>query len=239
MTHRTALMIAAALIFGVPAAHASGLDLTFHLEIGAGLSHYAIEPDGIWYQVGMPHSIQRNGRVWQIGMGGDIAQMDVHASRIGLAYHVDYVNLGHARATCDCTTIDADYDAHAHRLIVPQSVAPVARYAGNGMAQGIKIAIEPYITFRGYRFGYEYGEFVFRSPWRDTVYDWPASPQGPFITGTNYSPTRLQPGRVFGFSVSRGHFTLSYEHYRMPISASASIPPFYTGAQVVMLTYQF
>jgi len=236
MVNHIAQKIVAALIVGaVSVAHAS--DVTIRPEVGAGIAHYGVEPDGIWYQLGATHDLQRNGRAWQIGVGGQVAHFRLSENgSVGLDYHVDYVNLGHASASCMCAP-DDDYSPIVHRITNPSSY--LVRYSGNGYAQGIKLALAPYFAFRDVRIGYEYGAYVFRPGWRDTAYNWASTAAGPFVTVAQYTPSDLVVGRVFGIFLQRRKLTVSYENFRLPVRAGErNVPPFYTGAQVVMLTYQ-
>ena len=197
------------------------------VEAGVGSSNYVPTPDGAWYQLGAPdNKLQMHGRAFQIGLVDDVKVADV----LGVALHADYVNLGHARSYCRCATDDAAYN-HDTRTIAPG--APLAVFSGTGMAQGLKLAAVPYVDVQGWKLGYERGVLIYSPRFVDNVY----GANGAFTQLT--TPTTTKSAGVFGFFVTHGRYTLSYENYRMPINwARESVPPVWTGAHVLLLSYQ-
>lgn len=201
-------------------------------EVGAGLSNYSIVPDGAWYQLGAPgDKLQTHGRAVSVGVVGDRQFLDY----FGVAFHADYVNLGHARSYCNCTSVDADYD-HATRKIAAGS--PMAVFSGDGLVQGIKLSIAPYVTVKGWKLGYERGLYFYRPQFVDSVYGWSATGAPPYQNLILSTPTGIRRARMFGFFVARGRFTVSYESYRMPVNwATEANPPLWTGAHLLLLSY--
>lgn len=103
------IFIGLVLLFSLPALKAQAINL----EAGAGQSRYDIVSNGTWYQTGVAgNHLQTNTRAFKVGLVGDYPL----SAWSGVAAHADYVNMGHARAACDCTTVDADYDAATHSI---------------------------------------------------------------------------------------------------------------------------
>lgn len=205
-----------------------------HAEAGAGLTTYVIGPNGVWYQVGAPDNVVRpHGRAFEVGITDSYAVTDNY----GLAWHIDYVNLGHVRSYCQCTTIDADYNG-ATGKIAPG--APLATYSGNGLVQGFKASISPYVRIGSWRVGINDGIFVYRPQFTDSVYGWHSAQSSQLVNGYVTTPTRRQFAPVVGMFISRGKFTLSYDYYRMNVPANESnAPPLWSGAHVLMVSYAF
>src|ERR1700754_1730055 len=119
------------------------------LEAGVGTTRYTIQSDGTWYQRAMPYKITSSGMGYLIGLTGKVVRRDV----FGIDWHADYVNLGSITSFCRCTTIDADYDMKAHRLLTRHT--PIADYSGHGTAHGFKLSLAPYVTVGGWDVGVE------------------------------------------------------------------------------------
>lgn len=213
------------------AAHGSDV----HVELGAGQTKYGLQSDGIWYQIGMPHRINSNGRAYKIGLTGDAYANDDW----GVAWHADYMNLGHLRSECNCTTVDQLYNTKTHSIIPGKSYIPIAKYSGHGGVQGVLLSLAPYLQVGDWRIGAEAGLFPYRPTWKMTVYDWPASHNGPFITGQHNALHTWQLGKVVGAFVQNGRFTASYEFYRLPTRFDDTHNPgLWTGAHVLMVSYE-
>lgn len=224
---------AIALLALAVSAGAYGSDV--HLELGAVMTRYGIQSDGIWYQLGMPHRLELNGRAFELGATGDAYASD----NWGVAWHADYVNLGQLRSQCSCTTIDADYSTQTRSLVGRHGYVPVANYAGHGSVQGLKFSLAPYMQLGSWRVGAEAGLFPYRPDWQMTVSGWHVSPDGPFKTGSHNTPHTLQLGKMFGAFVQRDRLTVSYEFYRLPTRFDATHnPALFTGAHMLMVSYE-
>lgn len=211
-----------ALLLVPVAAHA------WQFEAGVGRTSYSVQPDGTWYQAGLPHNLNTHSVAFTAGVTGELWR----GSRFGLAWHAGYVFLGNASATCDCTEWDRDYSIAQRRQITPG--APHAQFNGHGNMQGVAVTLEPYAHYGAWRLGVEGGVFAFRPQWDEVVH---ADMEGTVILHT---PNRLKFGPVVGVSVSRGAFTIGYRHYWLPTNYSNASPPsLMTGADVLMLTYKF
>lgn len=206
----------------------------FHVELGAGSTQYTARADGIWYQLGMSHHLELNGRAYKFGVTGDAYASDDW----GVTWHADYVNLGHIRSDCACTTIDAYYDMKAH-VLAHNGYVPVAEYSGHGGAQGILLSLAPYVQRGNWRIGVEAGLFPYRPDWHETVYGWHIEP-GPTVTSRGATPYTWQWGKMFGAFVKHDRFTVSYELYRLPTRFDDKhLPAQWTGAHMLMVSYEF
>lgn len=196
-------------------------------EVGVGVTNFTTMANGIWYQKGVPdNETHTHGRALMVGMTGHIVR--------GLDWHADYVNLGHARAACYCTTIDADYNLKTHAL---RPGTPMARYSGRQTTQGVKLSITQGITVGRWTFGAEAGAFVYRPDFTENVYAWHVADETP-VDLTLHARRSVQVGRVFGGFVSRGRWTVSVERYHLGSLNGDAVPPFANGAALAMVTYQ-
>lgn len=223
--------IAAVLIFLAPLVRAA--DLAPHVEIGAGATHYAIGPNGIWYQVGaVGNRVQTRSTAWLVGVTGDLFASDLS----GISYHADYVDLGHIRSTCLCTSVDDDYSAATHQVM---RGAPLARFVGTGAVRGIKLSLAPYLTVGTMRVGAEAGVLVYADYWRETVYGWGNGmglvPRDVWMQAHKH----LHAAAVIGLYLTRGHFTVAYEQTQFPNHLTQRIPPLYASSGTLMVTYSF
>ena len=199
-----------------------------HVELGAGQTYYHPQPDGIWYQLGAPHRLDTHGDTYLLGLTGDVWAKE----HVGVAWHADYVDLGHRSAWCECTTDDNyDYSTHAAR----QAGIAGGTFDGSGRVHGLQAAIEPYVTWGNVRIGYQYGLVRFQPTWRETVYAWPA-PDGP-LTVYATTPRAYRWGHLYGVSVSSGRASLVYTHYTLPTPWPT--PALYTGADTLMFVWRF
>jgi hypothetical protein len=229
--------VSAALMIAAAPARADSITDYVHLELGAGVSHYNLLGDGTWVQEGMPqNSTKLSAPVLSLGFTGPI----VERASWGIDWHVDYVNLGHVSSDCECTPMDENYDPKKHRLVDHPTDVPNAEFVGNGNAQGIAITLEPYVRYRGFRFGIEGGLFPYRPSWEEQIYHWQVNPNVAPQTLNVSTPHGMQLGKVLGASVSRGNFTLAYQHYFLPTRYdSAHSPAIWSGADVLMIKYRF
>jgi hypothetical protein len=223
----TVVALILSLVGCLPPAHAEVTP-----EVGAGITRYNIADNGTWYQSGVTdNSVSRNGRAFQVGLTDHY----LLTQNYGVAWHVDYVNLGHIRSYCDCTTIDADYNRLTH---VMQPGAPTAIYSGNGLVQGFQALISPYYMAYGWKFGGNFGLYQYRPGYTESVYGWTIGGPGPRVNATLTTTTSPHLAPVAGFFVSKGRVTLSYLFYWMPTRPNEyNVPPLYNGAQVLMVSY--
>lgn len=219
------------------AAHADSIADYVHVEMGAGAARYSAQPDNTWYQQGMQHDLGLSAPVLMLGLTGPIYTRESW----GVDWHIDYVSLGHVSSQCECTPVDADYSTATHSLIKPMPVnVPNANFVGNGNAQGVALTVEPYFRYRKWRFGVEAGLFPYRPDWAVTVYNWSDEPGQTPQTLHVETPHARQIGKVVGASISRGPFSLAYEHYFLPTRYdSTHSPAIWSGADVLLARYRF
>jgi len=208
------------LLLALPvAAHASW----FEYEAGAGLTSYETE-DGRWYQQRMQHDLTTIAPEYSVGVTGTI----VSRGAWGVDWHADYVNLGRAAASCQCTTSDADYAAHRRG-------APTAYFSGSGRAQGVVLTLEPYRWYRGWRFGVEAGAYVYRATWQDSVTAWTDG-----LPDMHMGVAKWNAAPVVGVSVGDGKWSVNYRHYFTGLnSRQMNVPPLWNDADVIEIKRRF
>jgi hypothetical protein len=202
-------------------------------ELGVGADRYNVVSNGTWYQLGIPGDyLKRNSFAYEVGAVDNFALSDSY----GLGVHADYVNLGHTQASCDCTTIDADYSHLMHAFIGAN--VPKAYYSGSGLFQGIKLSASSYYVVNGFKVGIDAGVLYYRPTWIENVQHWSLDNEPPYASGHLSTPVSPHFAPVAGLFVTRGKFTVSYEFYWVPVQPNEyNVPPIYTGAQVLMLSY--
>jgi hypothetical protein len=217
-------------------AHADYINDYVQAEVGIGAAHYTTQ-DGRWYQQGMPNGdnhVTSKPPAFSLGFTGPI----FNRGKWGADWHAEYVNLGRAAASCQCTTMDDNYNANTHRYNKVVD-APQAYFTGSGRSQGVALTLEPYYWINGVRLGVEAGAYIHRDSWTEDVVGWqiPGSgaPRNLHIDGKYWS---VAP--VVGASVGNGRFTLSYRHYFMRVSSeSRDFPPLWNDANALELKVKF
>lgn len=193
----------------------------FRIEAGLAVTHYQTE-NGRWYQNGMPdNKVTSTVPSFTLGLTGPV----VSRGAWGVDWHADYVNLGRAAASCQCTVSDADYQQHV-------AGAPTEYYTGSGRAQGVALTLEPYRYYAGLRWGLEAGAYVYHAAWNESVTGWPAG--GPMI---HLSESHWSVAPVAGVSVGNRDWTLNYRHYLLRYKSN--LPPLWNGADVLSITRRF
>lgn len=202
------------------------------LEVGAGTTFYNTH-DGTWYQLGVTHKLTDAPRAWSIGLTGDLYT----SAYWGVAWHLDYVNLGRASASCDCTPVDANYNAVTHQLISDN--VPRAHYSGSGYAHGAVLSIEPYVTRNRWRFGLEAGVMAYLPIWNESVTGWQPDTSVPAQNLQLSTPRAIKPALVLGASFGRDNWTLSYRHYFLRRANDLNVPPVWNDANVIEYKVRF
>jgi len=210
------------LLLALPvAAHASW----FEYEAGAGLTSYETE-DGRWYQQLQPHSLSTVSQEYSVGITGAV----VSRGAWGIDWHADYVNLGRASSSCQCDTSDSDYAAHNTRH--------TALFTGSGRAQGVSLTVEPYRWYRGWRYGFEAGAYVYRSTWSEQVQGWTVSDAPPRNLSLSAKGWHVAP--VIGMSISKDSWSVNYRHYFMRFNSTRqNVPPLWNDADVIEIKRRF
>lgn len=202
----------------------------FQFEAGLGVNQYSHMSDGNWYQQGAMYSLDTRSIAYSAGLRFNLYD----AGSWGVRAHVDYVNLGHIGASCQCTS-DENYNVSAHSIMNP--AGPYADYAGSGTEQGVALTIEPYVRRHGWTLGVEGGAFPYRPDWNETVSGGVGLSPYVWHIGT---PHALKLGAVIGFNIERANLGISYRHYWLPSRFTDSeLPSFANGADVLMLTYHY
>jgi hypothetical protein len=215
-------------------AHADYINQYVQAEIGIGAAKYTTQ-DGRWYQQGVPgadNHLTSKPPAFSLGLTGPL----ITRGRWGMDWHAEYVNLGRAAASCDCTPLDANYNANTHTF-TPKIAVPQVYFTGEGRSQGVALTLEPYYWISGFRLGVEAGAYIHRDSWSDSVYGWQLpGASGPMVLEDKY----WSVAPVVGATVGNGRFTLSYRHYFMRLnSQNRAIPPLWNDADVLEVKVKF
>lgn len=212
-------------LLGVSAAHASD----WQMEIGAGQTTYRTYGDGIWYQLGSPHSLDAHGKSYLIGLTGSAGPW---------VWHADYINFGKASASCWCTS-DANYDAGRHIVIDGNySVRPV-RFNGSGYAHGLQFKGAFVSRFGGVDVGPEAGVLIYQNHWTENVYGWTSETWHTPIDGVHRADEKVRIGGIIGLTIKTGKFSISMDQYLMkPVSLKGDNPPLWRNAYAAYVSYE-
>lgn len=218
MKHLLALLLAMCL----PSAHA----VDFEASIGAAKFHDL--GNMTWYQEGLPHRLQLTTPALELGITGDIIP--------GLAWHVGYIYLGRVRTDAVATPDDANYNRHT-KSCEGQCIAH-SNFTGRGDSHGVKLTLEPYVTYNGWRFGIEGGAYVSKNRWAVTVYDWIGFPGDTpkTIRVDDRSDWRASP--VVGLSIGKGAWAIVYRSY-WNRSHGAVYPAIWRRTDTLSVRYRF
>lgn len=204
----------------------------FEASIGAAKFHDL--GNMTWYQEGLPHQLHLTTPAIELGVTGDIVR--------GLAWHLGYVYLGRVRTDAVATPDDANYNKET-KSCNGQCIAH-SNFTGRGDSHGVKITLEPYVTYRGWRIGIEGGAYISKNRWAVTVYDWipnPGDGMGPrTIRVDDDSGWRASP--VVGMSVGKGNWSIVYRHYwnKSPGPGTTTMyPAIWSRTQTLSVRYRF
>lgn len=226
-------IVIAALLAASTAAHAESF---FQIEAGLGVTRYTKE-DGRWFQQGTPgadNKVSSKPPAFSLGLTGPI----VTRERWGVDWHAEYVNLGRAAASCNCTPNDENYDAKTHKFTDVMPADP-AGFSGSGVSQGFVLSVEPYYVVHSVRLGLEVGAYIHRDTWHEYVTGWQTTPDMP-KQSFDISQKSWSVAPVVGVSVSKDRYTLSYRHYFMRVNASGrNVPPLWNDADVLEVKMRF
>ena len=234
----------ACVLLGIPfGAHAA------RVEVGAGVAQSSTKGDGIWYQEGLPHTLNLRSPAFLIGVTGDLTPH--------LAWHVDAVSLGSYSVDSWDTTADADYSPASHQCL--RNCTNLAHFMGSGRVYGIAAMLEAHTQGR-WQVGVEAGPFLYHSSWSVQVPNyfaaagWPANttpaqvaPWGWMPGGIQRSKSSWHPGAVIGITGRYRNFAISVRRYfdglgwpmRYANGSSDGWPPLWKGQTVLMIIYTF
>lgn len=202
------------------------------VEIGAGAARYEARGNMMWYQEGLPHSLDLNAPALEIGLTGNV----IERGRWGLDWHAGYAYMGNVHSDAIATPDDRNY-SKATKSCVGECIAH-SRFVGNGHVQGLKLTLEPTYTYNGIRFGIEAGAYVYRPTWNVTVYNWvPAKGAEPQTIHANGSRS-IGVSPVAGASVGFKNFSVSYLHY-FNTGSGAPFHSLWKGMDTITLRYRF
>lgn len=212
-------------LLGATAVHAND----WHMEIGAGQAAYRTYGDGIWYQLGMPHYLDAQGKLYLLGITNSISDR--------WDWHVDYVNFGKASASCWCTS-DDNYNYRSHAIIDPNYPVKPIRFNGAGNVQGIQFKTDYWMKAGSVEIAPVAGVMVYRNTWRETVYNWTSTEWHIPITDAKEASRKLRLGGVIGLAVKEGRFTVRAEEVLMKPEPMTGVPPLWRNVVTAYLTYE-
>ncbi len=226
--------IAAALIVPTAAAAAS------RIEFGAGIARASTNGDGTWYQSRFQHSMNTSAPAFMVGASGDLSPR--------LAWHLDFVSLGHYAVDSLDTPNDANY-APDSPTGCNGACLPLAHYHGSGSVYGLAGTLEAH-SDGPWRLGLELGPFLYRESWAVSVPDWyPSVQTGPstFTAGpvspVNYSQAQWRLGGVVGLSLTHHGLGLRLRYFAdgasFPGHGADGWPPLWHSHIVLMVTESY
>lgn len=206
----------------------------FQIEAGIGGAGYSDGGDGYWQQDRFEHKLQLTAPAFEVGITGDLYQ----TARWGISYHVDWAWLGTIHTQSLATPSDTNYN--------PSSTTgcngkcwPLANYQGSGHAQAFVLTLEPHYDVGQWRFGIEAGPTLTHATWTEDVSGWVSSPTGTPVNLHVVSTDGWRLGAVVGASVSRGAFSVAYQHFFMRPSGANPAPPIWHSVDLLMARYKF
>lgn len=171
------------------------------LEMGLGVSRTQPQPNGTWYQIGFPYTLDLTKTSWYIGVREQVTP--------DWSMHADYVSFGVLHADAIATT-DADYNASTHACNATPCIAQ-SHFVGSGRSDGIKLAAQ--WKPEGQGFGLIGGLFLFKPRWHTTVYDWTISRDMVPSTIEHSIKQRWTARPVIGISYTADRWQLRVEQY--------------------------
>ncbi|WP_143810996.1 hypothetical protein [Paraburkholderia piptadeniae] len=169
----------------------------------------------------------------------------------GLAMHLAYLNFGRASVRSLAAPDGGDgyygpnghdgyYSPTAHSCVGP--CGPLRSFVSGGTMQAVALTVEPFWTYRKWRFGIEAGPTVFRSTYDATataISDsqwWNAGQVETF----HHTP-KWEAGALVGAAVSYGAVSLRYNYIfaKTHTYNAMNVPPGWSGAHMLTLNYTF
>lgn len=174
-------------------------------ELGVGLNHTTTVEDGFWYQQALPYNLKLNTFMWSAGLTGKFSDR--------WAWHVDYVSTGEVHSDALATT-DENYDRF-HHVCLSTPCQPIARYVGEGHANGVKLLVE-YNSLSFPHAVMAFGPYFFRPVWTDVVTTISGyTPNGTVYVASNIPNNHI--AAIVGVGLVWDHFQLRLDQYFMCI----------------------
>jgi hypothetical protein len=214
-------------------AHADSIADYVHPEAGIGASLYSKGPDGFWFQEAFPHKMRLEVPAFEVGLTGPIYQ----AANWGIDWHADWAWLGMVNTDAKAVPLDANYNAHTKGC--NGQCLPLADYRGSGHAQAFLLALEPHYDIGKWRLGVEAGPTLYHATWTEDVSNIQYTAGADPISLRLASTDGWRFGWVIGASVSRGPFSLVYQHFLMKASSSNPAPPIWHSVDLLIARYRF
>ncbi|SDH08920.1 hypothetical protein SAMN05216466_10759 [Paraburkholderia phenazinium] len=215
------------------AASTASAESWFQFEAGIGASVYSKGPDGLWLQDAFPHKLRLEAPAFETGLTGPVWQ----SANWGVDWHADWAWLGSVHTDALAVPLDSNYNSKTKSC--NGTCLPLADYSGSGHAQVAFIALEPHYDIGKWRLGVEAGPSLYRTTWVENVNNIQYSAGAPPISMRLASTDGWRVGAVVGASVSRGPFSLVYQHFFMKSSTSNPAPPIWHSVDSLFIKYRF
>ena len=213
---------------GALALSAATLAHAWDFEAGVGASTFDDHGNGTWYQEGFDHTLKLKSPALMVGLTGEATNW--------LRWHADYVYVGTVSSNALATPVDSNYNQQTHAC--NGSCVAMSRFVGGGNLNGVKLTLEPHFDYRGWQFGAEFGPFIYRPTWRETVYNWVPGPGVEPSTIEVKTNQSIHVGAVVGASVSYKRLSVVYNHF-FATARGTQFPPIWKSADMLMLSYRF
>jgi hypothetical protein len=202
-------------------------------EMGVGGAHYDKKEDGHWYQEGFQNNLRLTPTAFEVGLTGDLWRR----AGYGVSFHADWVYLGSIHTQALAVPVDENYNVKTKGC--NGKCLPLANFVGSGHDQGFLFTLEPYYVKEGWRYGAEFGPYFHKPLFSEVVYNWQPDPRTPPQTLYVQNINKWRWGSVYGVSISRGNFTLSYKYFTNDGVKNDFYSPIWKNTHLLSLKYKF
>lgn len=216
-------LIPFALLFAAIPANAADL------EIGAGMTSYKQQINGIWYQEGFPYKLDLIGEAWFFGVS--------HKFNALPRIRAEYLDLGYAKSNAYAVPEDANYNPNTPNHCNGECL-PLAHFVGKGKVTGIVLSFSPEFAIGPVTAFVEAGVYFYRPTYHVFVtgIDSPSEPGGRTHHFGHKTTTEQCPIIGVGIRFKNVNFSVRY----METKASGDgYPAIYNGAMTSMLRISF
>jgi hypothetical protein len=209
---------------------ASAYDGPVHFEAGLGLSTYQHMMNGIWYQQGLPWTMDDAVPSVTVGLTGDIWK---HGN-FTLKYHLNYIFAGHV-ASHAWATSDENYSTTQHRCI--NGCDPLALFEGSGNNQGFALTLQPTYRVGTADIGIEAGPYYNRTTWHESVTQ--TVPSYGHVDVSYNAAWKL--GWLVGVNLTVKDTTLSYRYLwnKSQFNSTNQYPAIWSNTHILTMTKVF
>lgn len=193
-----------------------------------GMSQFGHQPDGIWYQNSLAHSLHMTSPTAGFGVTGNVA--DWVRWRAGYAY------LGRVTSSAEATASDEDY---ATKRCNGKVCWPLSHWYGSGNVQGLYATLNPEHQVGSIKIIGEAGLWLYRPTWTMTIPDWRRCQDcRPEYLQVQHKP-RWQPGLTLGIGLRYARTTLMLSRYTAEASGDEWPAVYHGGCTVLSIRQEF